>query len=310
VNFMRTAVIRLLFCGALVAGCSDLNSTRTPADSTPGTGGSSATGGATATGGAGTSAPGTGGAVSGTGGATEPGTGGAPASGDAGAPPADTDGGPAPTPTGGGTIEALCPKCRKIFDGTTLDGWQSDPATGAFMVANGAIVSTGKVAGGQGANLWTKEDFGDFRIFFQVRHVGAGHKPCTTIFNDHPTGTSARGLHGIQFQPPLGGSWDYRANKQPSGNAWTYPMPRPMFDVTKWHRCEVLVKASGEFHAACCQIEGMDSCKGVKVLDFMDASFAKKGPFNIMMHNGGLHDEYKDLWVETDPQSNELLSTK
>jgi hypothetical protein len=111
----------------------------------------------------------------------------------------------------------------------------------------------------------------------------------------------------------MGGSWDYRPGKNSGPNAtnWMYPNPRPQFDVTKWHRCEILAKAStGEFKAACCEIEGKDSCKGQVVLTYKDASAGKKGPFALMMHNAGLFDEFRNFWVETDPTDPELLSTK
>ena len=84
-----------------------------------------------------------------------------------------------------------------------------------------------------------------------------------------------------------------------------------MFDVKKWHRCEILARAStGEFRGACCEIEGKDTCKGIEVLHYKDATAGKKGPFALMMHNGGLFDEYKDIWIETDPLGDELVSTK
>jgi hypothetical protein len=206
-------------------------------------------------------------------------------------------------------VSALCPKCKQVFDGKTLDGWEQSPA-GSFVVKEGAIASTGK-----GAHAWTKDDYGEFRIFFTVRQISGDHKPCTTLFNTRPAAGKAptRGLSGIQFQPPLGGSWDYRPGKNsgPDATHWMYPSPRPMFDVKKWHRCEILARAStGEFRGACCEIEGKDSCKGIEVLHYKDATAGKKGPFALMMHNGGLFDEYKDIWIETDPVGDELVSTK
>jgi hypothetical protein len=258
------------------------------------------------------------------------GSGGSPAKLDAATTPAGSGGvggGGAPTPDAAPPVEAaaaavdvavddpgppgaypICPKCKPIFDGKTLDGWQQDPA-GSFVVKAGAIASTGK-----GAHAWTKDDFGDFRIFLTVRQIMGSHKPCTTLFCTRPAnGTATRGLSGIQFQPPLGGSWDYRPGKNsgPDMVHWMYPNPRPMFDVSKWNRCEVLARAStGEFRAACCEIEGKTSCKAQEVVHYKDPTAGKKGPFTLMMHNGGLFDEYKDLWVETDPVGDELLSTK
>jgi hypothetical protein len=271
------------------------------------TGGSqgSSSGGASASGGSSGEASGgsTGsGGDTGSGGASAGGSsGGAP---DAAPPTTGSDAAPsADPPVAGGSI---CPKCKSIFDGKTLDGWQQDPA-GSFVVKDGVIASTGK-----GAHAWTKEDYGDFRIFMTVRQIKGNHKPCTTLWGTRPAGgTAARGLKGIQFQPPLGGSWDYRSNTDPKGKPqWMYPNPRPTFDVLKWHRCEILAHVSkGEFRAACCEIEGKDNCKAVEVLHYVDPT-NKKGPFALMMHNAGLFDEFKDIMVEVDPVGEELLSTK
>jgi 3-keto-disaccharide hydrolase len=306
---MRIVSISLVLAGGLLLGCGGA-----PAKSGGGTGGAeeetggspgseggkggSATGGKTGSGG---STGGSGPATGGTGGTTTemPDGSAGGATGDAAAPIGD------PGPPG---AFPLCPKCKQIFDGKTLDGWEQSPA-GSFVVKEAAIASTGA-----GAHAWTKEDYGDFRLFFQVKQISGNHKPCTTLFTTRPAPgkAPARGLAGIQFQPPLGGSWDYRPGKNsgPDGH-WTYPMPRPVLDPKKWHRCEVLARAStGEWKAACCEIEGKDSCKGVEVVRYKDPTAGKKGPFALMMHNGGLFDLYKDFWIETDPVGDELVSTK
>jgi hypothetical protein len=304
----------VLVVAVLLAACSS-NGTSPPPPTGPGgsTGGTGAPGGSGTpggSGGGGTAPGGSGGTAPGGSGGTTPGgsaggTGGAPIVAPDAAPAADGSGPSAPVAPG---AFPGCPNCKPIFDGKTLDGWLQDPA-GSFTVKDGAIASTGK-----GAHAWTKDDYGDFRIIFSVRQVMGGHKPCTTLFCTRPaSGKATRGLSGIQFQPPLGGSWDYRPGKNvgPNGTAWTYPNPRPMFDVKKWHRCEILARASkGEFRGACCEIEGKDSCKAVEVLHFVDPTAGKKGPFALMMHNGGLFDEYKDLWVETDPAGDELITTR
>jgi hypothetical protein len=309
---MRIAAISFILAGVLV-GCGGEPIRHPPAG---GEGGGEETGGSTgSTGGKSGSATG---GKTGTGGS--PGTGGsAPATGGAGGatePTGMPDGGSTPSPDATSTEEPvppgafpLCPKCKQIFDGKTLDGWEQSPA-GSFEVKEAAIASTGK-----GAHAWTKEDYGDFRLFFQVKQISGDHKPCTTLFNTRPAAgkAPARGLAGIQFQPPLGGSWDYRPGKNsgPNTTNWTYPMPRPTLDPKKWHRCEVLARAStGEWKAACCEIDGKESCKGVEVVRYKDPTAGKKGPFSIMMHNGGLFDLYKDFWIETDPVGDELVSTK
>jgi hypothetical protein len=308
---MRIAAISFVLAGGLLWGCGGA-----PArNQAGGAGGEEETGGSTG------SEAGKGGAATGGKSATGGSTGGAgPSTGGAGGTTTPTgmpdgsaggstgsDGGASEEPVPPGAFP-LCPKCKSIFDGKTLDGWEQSPA-GSFVVKDAAIASTGK-----GAHAWTKEDYGDFRIFFQVKQISGDHKPCTTLFTTRPPEGKAptRGLSGIQFQPPLGGSWDYRPGKNsgPDGH-WTYPMPRPVLDPKKWHRCEVLARAStGEWKAACCEIEGKDSCKGVEVVRYKDPTAGKKGPFALMMHNGGLFDLYKDFWIETDPVGDELVSTK
>jgi hypothetical protein len=224
---------------------------------------------------------------------------------------------PAPAPTieipAGGPPPG-CATCKSLFDGKTLDGWSMEKPE-SFEVKEGAIASTGK-----GSHLWTKDDFTDYRLLFSVRHTkipAKDHRPTVTFFNTRPVEGEkfVRGLAGVQLQPPHGGSWDYRKRGQdgdPKKNPQFYERPanRPTFDDTKWHRCAVLVKGSvGEFRAACCEIEGRASCQAVEVLHFKDPSLAgNKGPFSIQIHNDGLLDEYKDLWVDTGPTGDALIS--
>jgi hypothetical protein len=225
---------------------------------------------------------------------------------------------PAPEPPWVPLAPPNCPGCRAIFDGKALDGWGIEKP-GSFVVKNGAIASTG-----QGSHLWTSRDYQDYRLFFTVRQVGAepgkGHRPTVTLLGKRPDPAAPklpRGLLGVQLQPPHGGSWDYRKSGQegdPKKNPqfYTHPEQRPKFDDKKWHRCEVLVKGStGSFKAACCEIEGRTDCKAVEVLSFHDPELAgTRGPFCIQIHNSGLYDEYKDLYVDEQPTSDELLTTK
>jgi hypothetical protein len=75
----------------------------------------------------------------------------------------------------------------------------------------------------------------------------------------------------------------------------------PNFNVANWHQCEVVVKEAGEFKAACCPVgEGGAACKGVLVLSWKGPG--KKHPFNIMIHNPGLFDQYREIcWKRTRP---------
>jgi hypothetical protein len=211
-----------------------------------------------------------------------------------------------------------CAHCRPLFDGKTLTGWNMEKP-GSFAVKDGAIASTGP-----GSHLWTNEGWLDYRLFFTLRQVGfepgKGHRPSVTFLGKQPDPAAPkfpRGLFGVQLQPPHGGAWDYRQPGQdgdPKKNPqfYTRPDPRPKFDDKKWHRCEVLVKGSqGTFKAACCEIEGKGDCKAVEVLAFSDPALAgTKGPFCIQIHNSGLYDEFKDIYVDDQPGSDELLTLK
>jgi hypothetical protein len=314
---MRKSAYPLVLCLGLLWGCeSEDPSGGGPSVEVPGKGGnggaakggsngSSATGGSSPTG-TGGSTPGSGGVSGGTGGA-----GGSAGSGAVDASPTETaapatDGGQTTPPPGAGGY-ALCPKCRALFDGKNLDQW-NQAAAGAWIIKDGAMASTGKAA-----DAWTKEDFGNYRIFFSVRQISGNHQPGTLYFGNRNGDKPARGLAGIQVQPPNGYTWDYRPGKNNSGGGLFMRLPSPKWNVKEWSQCEVLVKNTGELRVACCQLPatGAGSCKGVEQLRFKDAAAAgKNSPFGIQMHNGGLFDEYKDIYVEPDPTEDDLLSIK
>jgi hypothetical protein len=318
---MRKSACPLVLCLGLLWGCeSEDPAGPGPSVAVPGKGGS----GGTAKGGANGSSATGGSSPTGTGGST-PGSGGAPGSGgvsggsggaggSAGSSASDaaptetaapaTDGGTTPPAAGG---YALCPKCRALFDGKNLDQW-NQAAAGAWIIKDGAMASTGKAA-----DAWTKEDFGNYRIFFSVRQISGNHQPGTLYFGNRNGDKPARGLAGIQVQPPNGYTWDYRPGKNNSGGGLFMRLPSPKWNVKQWSQCEVLVKDTGELRVACCQLPatGSGTCKGVEQLRFKDPTTAgKKSPFGIQMHNGGLFDEYKDIYVEPDPTEDDLLSIK
>ena len=282
--------------GSKAAGGSGGSKAGSGGSPSSGTGGSSS-GGSTGSGGSTTA--GSGGSTAGSGGSTA-GSGGSTSSPDA-ATAADTG---LTTPPAAGAY-APCPKCKALFDGTNLDSW-NQAAAGAWVIKAGAMASTGKAA-----DAWTKEDFGNYRIFFSVRQISGNHQPGTLYFGNRNGDKPARGLAGIQIQPPNGYTWDYRPNKNTSSAALFMKLPAPKLDVKQWSQCEVLVKEAGEMRYACCQLTGATPCKATEMLRFKDPTAGgKKSPFGLQMHNGGLFDEYKDIYVETDPAVDDLLSTK
>jgi Domain of Unknown Function (DUF1080) len=330
---MRSLTTFLLASGLLIAACSGADPG--PDVDRPGTGGSSAKGGTSGKGTGGSSASGTGGSSSssGSGGAAAPsGSGGASASGgssgsgsggatgsssggssgsgsggsagatDAAAAETGSDPGPS-APTPGTGAYAPCPKCKPLFDGKSLDAF-NQAGEGAWVIKDGALASTGKAA-----DAWTKEEWVNYRIFFSVRQIRGNHQPGVLFFGNSNGGKPARGLQGVQIQPPNGYTWDYRPGKNNAGGNLFMKFDHPKLDVKQWSQCEALVKGTGEIKFGCCQLTGSTPCKTVQSLHFKDPAAAnKKSPFGIQMHNGGLFDEYKDIYVEVDPTVDDLIS--
>jgi len=199
-----------------------------------------------------------------------------------------------------------------LFDGTTLNGWveaKKNPTNSAgWMVKDGAMASTGA---GRGV-LYTSNDYSHYRLMFTMRHVSGkpDHAACFLIFCTRPQGDEKPldALGGIQFQPPNGGSWDYRPGQNNAGKGEFTRPEHPKFDSHEWSRVEIVVDAkTGTARMAVAQPVG---AKAVEVLNFHVPEAGKVGPIAWQMHNAGLFDEYKDVTIETDPASDELVTTK
>ncbi len=177
----------------------------------------------------------------------------------------------------------------------------------SWIVKDGAMASTGA---GRGV-IYTKDDYTKYRLMFTMRHVSGqpDHQPCFLIFCERPAAGEkpADALHGIQFQVPNGGHWDYRAGQNKAGSGFTNPV-KPKFDNKQWSHVEILVDATkGTARMAVAQ--PVDA-KAVEVLDFNVPEAGKTGPIAWQMHNAGLFDEFKDVTIEIDPPLDELITTK
>ena len=218
---------------------------------------------------------------------------------------------PAPAPSAGSDgappIAPLPAGMTRIFDGKTLDGWTQVPAD-SWTVKNGAIASLGV---GRGV-IYTNQQFGSYRIIFDVRHVSGhpDHQAGVLVFCTMPP-AGEKGLDalgGIQFQVPNGGHWDYRKGHNNDGKAEFTGVKHERFDPHQWSRVEIVVDIStGVGRMAVAQPVG---AKAVEVLNFKDSSAAQKGPFALQMHNRGLFDEYANIAVEAEPKNLELITTK
>jgi hypothetical protein len=180
-----------------------------------------------------------------------------------------------------------------------------NPSMG-WVTKDGVIASTGA---GRGV-LYTVNDFGRFRLMFTMRHVSGNpdHQACVLVFctRPQPNDVPLDALGGIQFQVPKGGHWDYRPGQNVAGADFT-SVTKPQFDPHEWSRIEIIADAStGVARMAVAQPLGS---KAVEVLDFMNPAAGKVGPIALQMHNAGLFDEYKDITIDTNPKSGDLITS-
>jgi hypothetical protein len=202
--------------------------------------------------------------------------------------------------------DAVLKQTKPIFDGKSLDGWIQIPAE-SWIVKDGVMASTGA---GRGV-IYTKDDYTKYRLVFTMRHVSGkpDHQACVLIFCTRPEEgkKSLDALGGIQFQAPNGGHWDYRPGHNNKGDGFK-SLPHPKFNPSEWSQVEMLVDAAtGTARMAVAQPVGS---KAVEVLQFKVAEAGKVGPIAWQLHNKGLFDEYRDVRIEINPTTDELITTK
>jgi hypothetical protein len=61
---------------------------------------------------------------------------------------------------------------------------------------------------------------------------------------------------------------------------------------------------------ACCTLGAAARCKAEEVLRFKDPTAGNSGPIGLQVHNKGLHDEYRDVYIEMNPTLNDYLTTR
>ncbi len=206
----------------------------------------------------------------------------------------------------GNLPDTVLQQTRPLFDAKTLDGWTQIPAN-SWEVKDGAMASRGV---GRGV-IYTEKDYTKFRLVFLMRHVSGkpDHQPCVLIFcaRQEDGKKPLDALGGIQFQPPNGGHWDYRPGHNNGGKGFAR-LTNPKFKAGEWCQVELLVDGTaGTARMAVAQPVGT---KAVDVLRFKGPDAGRTGPIAFQMHNRGLFDEYKDVRIETDPKSDELITTK
>lgn len=189
-----------------------------------------------------------------------------------------------------------------------VDAFPGDvsPVKAGWTVKNGAMASTGS---GRGV-IYTTHDYGRFRWMFTIRHVSGNpdHQASVLIFCTRPAPDEIPldALGGIQFEM-RGGHWDYRPGHNNSGQGEFTGVTKISYDAHEWRRVEIVADAStGRARMAVAQPV---SSKAVEVLDFSDPTAGKVGPVALQMHNSSLFDEYRDLTIEVNPKSMDLITT-
>src|SRR6266542_1246124 len=293
---LQLAIALLLASGSFIMTACSSEGGSLPAGQGGATG-SGATGGPSSTGSSGTSTSTTSTTLdttgpTGSGGAT--GSGGS--SGEAGSGSSDDagmDSGAGGSGIGGGPVGDG--GVRSYFDGTSLDAWIQKPLMN-WSIMDMAIYGLGNARG----FIYTKDKFTDYRVMFTLRQVSGNHKPTVLVYNQSP---DLDAMGGIQFQPPQGGHWDYRPGHNDGGAKYfTVVSSGSDISTAMWARCEILVLSTGVARMACCQLPtGTGACKAKEILDFKDdpKNLSITGPFAIQVHNGGIHDEYKDITIES-----------
>jgi len=187
------------------------------------------------------------------------------------------------------------PHLVSMFDGRTLTGWTQAKA-GEWSATGGAIHGNGTARGWIYYNV---EQAGTFRWIFDVRQVSGNHAPTVLIWGT--TAPLRDALSAIQFQPPNGGHWDYRPGHNNGGKGEFTQLPHTKIPTSQWAQCEIIANQStGVARMACCPLAaGAATCKAVEVLDFKDPTAGRVGPLAIQVHNAGIHDEYKSLYLES-----------
>jgi len=186
-----------------------------------------------------------------------------------------------------------------MFDGKTLSGWTTADSKG-WVVKNSAIHSTGDA---RGWIYYNKKQAGSFRWIFDVRQyslVGTAHMPTVLIWGTINPIRDA--LSAIQFQPPSPYGWDYRPGENNDGNGKFHEVTNLHLTITNWSQCEIVAdQTTGVAKMACCPLAtGATTCTGAKeTVIFTDKTAGRVGPIAIQVHNAGIQDEFKGLYLET-----------
>jgi hypothetical protein len=201
---------------------------------------------------------------------------------------------------------APCPRCVRIFDGTSFENWEASPST--WELREEAMFGEG----GSSRAAYTKQDYGNVRLIVTSRLDPVNGDHLGILFwGSRPQDSGSPQIDGagwLQWMPP-------------SGTMWSYHPPQHHFvqgmavgdvevDQTEWHTSELLLNLDkGTLRAA---------VNGVEITRYTHPWPTERedpehriiaGPLAMMRHGGG-GSLYRDIWVEADPVEDELYTVK
>jgi hypothetical protein len=190
--------------------------------------------------------------------------------------------------------EAPCPKCVRIFDGRTWEGWEHDPSN--WTIVDGAMRGFG-----QGArSAFTTRDYGSFRLIVTSRMAPVNKDHLGVLFwGPRPEPGSIAYTKNIQVQPPHAAMWDYFEN-----TALERQLRQPVSrDYEAWNTMEILANIDkGSLRVA---VDGRE----VMHYTDRDPSRLTKGPIGMQKHGSG-GSEYKDIFIEANPVDDKLYTVR
>jgi tetratricopeptide (TPR) repeat protein len=198
------------------------------------------------------------------------------------------------------------PGCLKIFNGVNFEGWEADPST--WSIVDGSM----RGVGGSSRLAFTKENYGSFRLIFTARMNPVNGDHLGVLFwGDRPENVTKPKIDNagwIQFMPPHGAMWDYHPPKHHNLAHETLAVGSK--DFTQWHTTEILCNLEkGTMRAA---------VDGVEIVRYTHPHSGERtdpehrivpGPIGMFRHGAGAS-EYKEIFLETNPKEDKLLTVR
>jgi hypothetical protein len=208
--------------------------------------------------------------------------------------------------TGSERPEPAYPNCTRIFNGVNFDGWEANPST--WSIVDDAM----RGVGGTSRLAYTKANYGSFRLIFTARMNPVNGDHLGVLFwGDRPTDPSKPNIDNagwIQFMPPFAGMWDYHPPKH--HNLPHEKLAQGSNDSARWCTTEILCNLEkGTMRAA---VDGVELARYTHPTPTERTDPEQRivpGPIGLFRHGGGAS-EYKDVYVESNPKEDVLITVK